>query len=381
MKEYINAGVRQYGDDFSEAVFDLTELIAPDHRWLLNFDRDNAAEKLTDNVRAYMRGEYDRKEINDSIRKLHPFLDDRYVADAYIDATMLAVLIHENSGMSLSDVTEATKKLLSSTSYEWLNDDMAFENFKLGIEGGDSEGIDGKDSLFEFISLKKMLKRKITLLLDDTDPDLAKLTKNERVGLYTALFGDGKFYMPHISYETEGSLGTASALLDFDEDYAINLYKETDRFVDDPGKGIPDKLLDIVRTGGLDSQCKTYYVSDLKDLFDLEIWLMLENKDHIKRCKSCGRFFVQHGDEEYCGYPDENGSSCLTRARHADRQGRMRFLYRNAYRTHMARLRAGHETKESIDAWRRKAAEWKKAAIEGKITEDEYRDKLMEKTE
>lgn len=126
------------------------------------------------------------------------------------------------------------------------------------------------------------------------------------------------FLFPNISKDIVRNL-----LSDFDysEDYSeIGDYGAiSDRIAMDAfarmKAGLPQNLshYGVVR-GKMDSYAeKVYMPCSLKAAIDLEIDVMIENKQWLGRCKRCGRFFLRDKDhlQEYCSRIVPSGKTCL----------------------------------------------------------------------
>ena len=102
-------------------------------------------------------------------------------------------------------------------------------------------------------------------------------------------------------------------------------------------------------------------------------------------CANCGRFFMPRGgyDVEYCDNPapGETDKTCKevgarnTFARRVKDSPALQ-LFQRAYKTHHARIRSGHMTKESFAIWSARAMDLRDACLNGKITLEELEAEL-----
>lgn len=111
---------------------------------------------------------------------------------------------------------------------------------------------------------------------------------------------------------------------------------------------------------------------------------LLENR--VPRCcANCGRFFMPRGgyEVEYCDNlaPGETDKTCKevgarnTFARRVKDSPALQ-IFQRAYKTHHARIRNGHMTKEDFALWSAKAMDLRDACLEGKITLEELETEL-----
>ena len=102
-------------------------------------------------------------------------------------------------------------------------------------------------------------------------------------------------------------------------------------------------------------------------------------------CANCGRFFMPRGgyDVEYCDNPapGETDKTCKevgarnTFARRVKDSPALQ-IFQRAYKTHHARIRSGHMTKETFAIWSARAMDLRDACLEGKITLEELETEL-----
>jgi len=127
-----------------------------------------------------------------------------------------------------------------------------------------------------------------------------------------------------------------------------------------------------------------YFVSEFDDCLYLEWLEMARRKLHVKRCKSCQRFFVpKKGNIDYCQriYTDD-GRTCTqvgyaqTFARNV-KNDELLQAYTRAYKAHYARMtkprkRAANMTKEEFESWYTQAKNYLALARQGKMDASEY---------
>ena len=116
-----------------------------------------------------------------------------------------------------------------------------------------------------------------------------------------------------------------------------------------------------------------------------ELMTCLQENRVPRCCANCGRFFMPRGgyDVEYCDNPapGETDKTCKevgarnTFARRVKDSPALQ-VFQRAYKTHHARIRSGHMTKESFAIWSARAMDLRDACLDGKITLEELEAEL-----
>ena len=125
--------------------------------------------------------------------------------------------------------------------------------------------------------------------------------------------------------------------------------------------------------------------SSLGSFLYTELMTCLQENKVPRCCANCGRFFMPRGgyDVEYCDNPapGETDKTCKevgarnTFARRVKDSPTLQ-IFQRAYKTHHARIRSGHMTKESFAIWSARAMDLRDACLEGKITLEELETEL-----
>ena len=125
--------------------------------------------------------------------------------------------------------------------------------------------------------------------------------------------------------------------------------------------------------------------SSLGSFLYTELMTCLQEGRVPRCCANCGRFFMPRGgyDVEYCDNPapGETDKTCKevgarnTFARRVKDSPALQ-VFQRAYKTHHARIRSGHMTKESFAIWSARAMDLRDACLEGKITLEELETEL-----
>lgn len=239
----------------------------------------------------------------------------------------------------------------------------------------------------ELYCLQCSISSWVFLSLDNTNPELAKLTSLQRSAIYSMLFG-GEF-IPMLETEVEmnmqrpRSFNSIAAALDFDEEYMLATYKSIDAMQEHPTAPLPEQFQRIYTAAQQvqeDCEVYTYRTDTLEDLLKFEVYGMSHENTRIKRCKNCGRYFIlEKGNLEYCDRIaagetkpcNEIGKSRTYEARITGGDSAI-ALYRKAYKTHFARIRTGKMTKEEFEAWKNEATEKRKLTERGSLDFAEY---------
>lgn len=390
MKEYLDLGYcftgemtkdgfvpdDEYGPD--RIICPAADLMPESHYHLLRLtfpENKKHLEEVRTEIESYADGEMEvgSKEwitLLKKIRDIHPYFSKSVdLLYAFLDRSLMKHWLDSSEELrekGVIAITDSMKRKLAIRSYEWLTDNDALKNI-------------GDDTIYGLIDGCIDVLRKITYFLDDTDSKLSKLSLEKRMDIYSVLYGQD-FYTPvmHAGIKQSSAAWDQTARLEFDDDEMLKLIRSSDEYVEGTKKSVPQEILDL--SGGGAEQTITYDAGSLMDILNTEIWLMMRDNIRVKRCRSCGRLFVisEQGDD-VCDYHDRFGISCLDVERMKENKKDIREMYRSAYRTHFARVKAGNETKEAMDEWQERASLWKSQAIDGKLGKAEYKRLLLEK--
>ena len=238
----------------------------------------------------------------------------------------------------------------------------------------------------ELFRMQEDIRRWAFIVLDNTNPDLAKLTSTQRNGLYSLVYGDA--YTPLLETKVQKStqlpynVRLLGINMDFDEQYeqavlqGLRQMQETPNTTPQCVKELIDDAANMIG----DCEIHTYVLDTLEDLLKYEVYGMIQAEKRIKRCKNCGRYFVvDKSNMEYCDRiaagetkPCSEIGKSRTYEQKIAKGGTAMALYRKAYKTHFARIRSGTMTREQFDAWKDEATAKRQQVESGVLDMDEY---------
>ena len=317
------------------------------------------------------------QRIREELVALHPFFRfcPANVTDI-INRTLASYIVGHFPGDSERQKTAMarvfdTKNLLLPDVADWLEDARSSE----------SEWI-----FADLKTLQERIRQWVFLALDNTNPDLARLTGAQRNALYCLVYGDD--YTPLLDLTVQKNMQlpySARAMrigMDFDEDHRQEILQGCGKMQKDPAV-TPDCIMELIREAEKMAEgCEmhTYIVRSLEDLLKYEVYNMTQAEKRIKRCKNCGRYFViDKGNVEYCDRiatgetkPCSEIGKSRTYEQKIAKGGTAMALYRKAYKTHFARIRSGTMTKEQFEIWKGEATVKRLFVESGDMSMDEY---------
>lgn len=235
-------------------------------------------------------------------------------------------------------------------------------------------------------TLQDRIRQWVFLALDNTNPDLARLTSAQRNALYCLVHGDEYTPLLEVNVQKNMQLPYSSRLMragmDFDEEHEQAVLQGLRQMQAAPSV-TPDCVIELIRSAERiteDCEMHTYVVHSLEDLLKYEVYGMTQAEKRIKRCKNCGRYFViDKGNVEYCDRiaagetkPCSEIGKSRTYEQKIAKGGTAMALYRKAYKTHFARIRSGTMTKEQFDIWKGEATVKRLFVESGDMSLDEY---------
>ena len=368
----LNMGIRIGEDnDAWESVVNKDFYMPDDHRYLFDFMKADLEAII--HMISYAIGELSPASLvqaDEYLEKIHPFFageGNKDRREAYIYGTV-ALLVWSKE-MPPEDVFDAL-----GIENEWYRDKHHW--LSTGSERG---------TLMSLSDCQLRTKRKVVLLLDDSNPEFSKLPMPVRAGLFGLVDGD-QYDMPAIANATakyvlpaSSSIRTLGAVMSFDEDTAETFYRSIDEFVETGT--IPENLKKVLKTtesDRIEDGFTEYDTEYLEQVIDLEIFFMLRDGVRLHKCAECGRYFPAEAEHTLCNIPDSDGSSCRSRAAKIEMEQLVKKIYTTAYKTHYARIQAGKETKDYVDRWRAYATALQEQVYKRQITTEEYKNKLME---
>lgn len=223
-------------------------------------------------------------------------------------------------------------------------------------------------------------------VLDNTNPDLAKLNNAQRNALYGIIYGDAYTPLLETTVQKSTQLPYNYRLLGinmvFDEQYERDVKDALQQMQKNPST-TPDCVKELIHDASCmegDFEIHTYVLETLEDLLKYEVYNMIQAEKRIKRCKNCGRYFVvDKSNMEYCDRiaagetkPCSEIGKSRTYEQKIAKGGTAMALYRKAYKTHFARIRSGTMTREQFDAWKDEATAKRQEVESGILDMDEY---------
>ena len=251
----------------------------------------------------------------------------------------------------------------------------------------DMAAVATSESVFsQLYTLQENIRRWVFTTLDNSNPDLAKLTGQQRNSLYYLVYGNA--YTPLLETKVEKimQLPYSARLLevnmDFDDKYEQAVLQGLQQMQNAPNV-TPECVLELIQEAGkIDEDCEihTYITQTLEDLLKYEVYGMSMAEKRIKRCKNCGQYFVVgKSNVEYCDRiaagetkPCNEIGKSRTYEQKIAKGGTAMALYRKAYKTHFARIRSGNMTREQFEQWKDEATAKRIDVENGKLNLDEY---------
>lgn len=131
--------------------------------------------------------------------------------------------------------------------------------------------------------------------------------------------------------------------------------------------------IEYARTITVDKPYEEYRINSLRQLLYLEVWLMLQDRVMVRKCRHCGKYFVVANRRiAYCDRVDEAGVRCSAVGSQQSFQKKMEsdealLIYNRAYKTHHARVRKGTMSKKDFELWYSEAKERMEQARAGEL--------------
>lgn len=361
---------RASGDVFEEVV-DMSRYIPDDHRYLDLFLSSDISgiEGLLNEAAAVG----DREPVimaADRLLTVHRYFENPERVHSYINRS-LAQIIWPDKTIRDTDDSFASLAIFD----EGMDTDPGYW-ISMGGDRGTVQGL---------ARLHGDLKIMVPLIFDDSS-GLADYPQQVRNGLYGLMYGSPslrpeiKLVSGRTVLPSPKSMGPLRAAMDFDENFAEKVCSAVIQ-LSDGSAAVPPALkavLDSISDTGDVESWTEYDTPYLEDVLRLEISLMAKDGTRLKKCASCGRYFpVTDNNDSYCNIPDAKGDSCFLRHYREQLKKTADFIYRQAYRAHFARVKAGKETEEYLAFWRERAKALRADVASGKLTPDEYKERIM----
>lgn len=240
------------------------------------------------------------------------------------------------------------------------------------------------------LDLQDELSKIVFLVFDCTNAELAELSIRQRATLYESIYGDGflefsklevkRNFIPSEELRHQAAVAEFSDFVDGEN--CTDLLAAVDSLRANPLAAIPQELRPFIQAARQiqnDNLEETIVIHDLRELFQYEIYEMIDRGIRLKRCKYCGEYFIfEKGNMEYCNRIVAGETKpCNVIGKTRTYQQRVaqdiyQTLYRRAYKTHNARVRNGSMTKAAFNLWAQQAEiKWKQAQS-GDLSMEEY---------
>lgn len=329
-----------------------------------------------------------RRHLFDELSKLHPYYSRNYTNITGDINTAIAKYVKNH-------IPTEIKASMSDEHYISLLSLVCTPDYAGSVDMDSLKDIFVNDftanSIFnDLINYQKYLNRMVFMLFDCTNREMVMPSVAQRAALYCSLFHDE--YNPLLSYKVEKtftkpqSLRQITAAFDFinagDETEAMNIFDDIKKLMDDPTADMPESLMSlVVAASQIKEDCllETVVVDSISGLLNYEVFGMIEQNTHIKRCKHCGRYFIiDKLNLEYCDriMPGElkpcNEIGKTRTYQNKLENDELMAMYRRAYKTHFARIRAGKMTQESFKEWSTEASNKLEKVRDGNLNTDEY---------
>ena len=433
MKRYIEIGLGSNDEnqiDWTPVCVEMEKVISADHMFLLDFisyDFSDAEKMLGKYLSCCDDDtEPDRGLLKKAIAEIqssHPYFSSVPSNAAWLLNRIIAGYILQRKDLKVQEMRRMFSQVCVDDYSPYTVINQMFNEY-INPEGGYILGY--------IMSLQKRLKRWLFMVIDDTNPDLAKYSIERRSMLYGYFYGGNNILTikTEIRPTMSDRMRNASIQYDFDDldpeeetgektkkgkkgqkskpdksaaELLSEAYSELDLLMDfTPGAGLPKsvKLMldgvgltkkeqEAMKSQGRDTGSKepeksgeiVYIMDDFPDLLDFEVYGMINAGSKIRRCKNCGRFFVPVREkDEFCNRPiSGTDETCYDRGlRHVfkDKTELKKFLddeYNKASKRHDSAVSRGTETREFMLAWRKEALRRKKLVLEGAIDPYEYK--------
>lgn len=380
MQYLLDFGIRidKEGEPYT-CVVDMGRLITAEHKALFALmEKKNELEALCTEVIEYVKsGAGNANQMVKQLTEMHPYFKMfPNEPAAYINRSIARELL---SNPELTDEARQT----------------IFEKLRVKGDLNSSQNLNDwisectLESLYDAVYDAALYA---ALVLNDSNPELTRLTFAERNSLYnltaleTEMSGRAAMLNINIRYVPAMSeqIDAFRAVLNFDDHYT-DTYQKILGEAKDLMNGtdiLPETmrhLVDSIKDKKETSAQTIYQIDSLDDLIHLELYLMQTSETRVKRCKACGRWFaVSHDGQEYCNYRTGNQPTHYETYLEKIRVEEIRKIYQRAYKAQHEQFRRGVITNETLHEWMKAASAMKKDAIKSGKTANDFQ-KMLQK--
>lgn len=379
-KEYLNLGLRLDGDlDPYECVVPMKELIPDSHEYLFGFLKADIGHIINDVETTLQKDLSASESILRELAGIHPYFSERHTALVCLIKT--AFQYYEDK-VSDEDADEDAEKKIRGAFIKLI--DKAWDIMDIRSD-------EKVESLYDIRNWQKEFSYKVLMFLDDTNDDLASYPLPVRIALYESGStkwddtyipdGHGMDFKVSKTYVLDHSSEAASvrAAFDFESRSAATLISDL-WSLSDTGSVMSDKvkaLADSFKNAPTPGYHVVYNIDRFSGLIDLEIWMMIQKGIRVRKCLSCGRYFVVLPlGYRHCQYPDEKRSSCLSRYLQKAYADEMKKSYIRVYHALYGKMKRGKVSQDQIDKWFELAKQEKAGFLDGQFPFNEYEKRL-----
>ena len=458
---YLQIGLSEYdfGDMFP-MVCPMESLIPDTHEHLfrfLDYDLFRIEEPLKEFLSCLHDGsEPDKKLLHPvikSLREMHPyFMMSPENVQIFLNNIFADYIISSFSTLDTAFRQDLFRRIaIKRYSFDRDPEEMIPESVEASQQEPSRRIVQG------LFSLQDRIRRMVFIILDDTSESLANLPTSRRAALYSVAYSSVSLADIRASFNVEPSKKMRKAILKMDfesldkaeedaekdkngtsrksgrkkqeaeeqeshDEKSLRILRESlDHLYWNPGASISPALREVIlaTTDVADPTSITYDVASFPELLDLEVYRMIADETHIRRCRNCRRYFVPDKDgqafctSEPCMEAEKKageatsvskGSRRKTRASSAESQvdsagavllneeapdtevplkaatpSKTKLSnspgyhpYRKKYKTKKARVAAGTMTADEFDAWNRQAHARLELVADGKMDVAEY---------
>lgn len=381
--------------------FDLYQAETPLAQYLSCLN-DDSCESLVKPDKKFLRS------AGIALQKMHPYFKTSPVNTAYMLNRIFAGYILRH----FPDLDEARQmdmfRKVSLKKYDdYADPDQCFEH---SIFVGSERVL---DCLF---TLQQKLRRWIFVTLDDGNSFLASFSTKRRSALYSIIMpsygeGDDPLLKIQAHFAQKPSQKMAEKIRKWERELLVDIFSDLDddahadkknssgkvdmiekiaQSIDElyinPDASVPGAVKEAIRlTSDVDDyDVITYDIENFSDLLELEVYRMITEGLHIRRCVNCHQYFIPIS-------PDQKGckriivGSTMTceeivkskqkeksKAKAPTHSKSPQEMYRTTYKTLSAKVKKGSMTQEAFNQWKREGLA-KKALVDiGQLDIEEF---------
>jgi hypothetical protein len=356
------------------------------------------------------------REMLTTLSEVHPFCTGEYLdreIALYFSNKLAEASLKRSSDLEIYEVSEKEYKTLFDCllpggfgidgNIADVNHYQHFEFYKVYrqmVSGeGDTHTIDSP--FFDLHRAKLLIKDFLYWVLDSQAKPFGDMTPPQRLYLYNTYHLPETFKIANTVVDyywgSENGIRFDGSYMGIRHEIPLTIRLSDGRYMGEIVQGITSDqgyekidshakelflktIAEIKNTSATNEYCAVYGIRDLFTLLFIECQRIYESKISIRRCERCGHYFIANKQMyKYCERPIDEYSLKTCRDVGAKESAKKKlsddplyYLYNKAYRTHHARIRAGHITKGEFDAWATEAKRRMNAVLENPLLWDAY---------